>query len=195
MSQPDYPETVRCPECTHPYNPDSLTAQQREQMNMCPWCNPVKKEIVMTNIELFKQWVAGAFQSDSLVQVTGESGSPDEQEYNISIFTFTNEYRIVAKERADGGYLGCIAKCRYPRAGENWCRGNDLPDGKLTEETWQEILAGIVRYELQTIPQTMSTDNGKSTTDAKETIRKIDSRLGTGWTKELAKALRESEKE
>lgn len=40
MSQPDYPETVRCPECTHPYNPDSLTAQQREQMNMCPWCNP-----------------------------------------------------------------------------------------------------------------------------------------------------------
>ncbi len=45
MSQPDYPETVRCPECTHPYNPDSLTAQQREQMNMCPWCNPVEKNV------------------------------------------------------------------------------------------------------------------------------------------------------
>lgn len=44
MSQPDYPETVRCPECTHPYNPDSLTAQQREQTNICPWCNPVEKE-------------------------------------------------------------------------------------------------------------------------------------------------------
>ncbi len=41
MSQPDYPETVRCPECTHPYNPDSLTALQREQMTVCPWCNSV----------------------------------------------------------------------------------------------------------------------------------------------------------
>ena len=41
MSQPDYPETVICPECHHPYAPDSLSEQQRAQANSCPWCNPV----------------------------------------------------------------------------------------------------------------------------------------------------------
>ena len=45
-------------------------------------------------------------------------------------------------------YLGCIARTRKPRAGEDWTRGNDLADGKLCIETWNNILADIVSYEL-----------------------------------------------
>jgi hypothetical protein len=48
----------------------------------------------------------------------------------------------------DRGYLGCIASSRRWRAGEDWHRGSDLPDGPLTEETWRSILAAIVSYEL-----------------------------------------------
>lgn len=48
----------------------------------------------------------------------------------------------------DKGYLGCIATCRKPRAGEDWNRGSDLADGPLTEETWHRILGDIVSYEV-----------------------------------------------
>ena len=48
----------------------------------------------------------------------------------------------------DDGYLGCIASSRRWRAGEDWHRGSDLPDGPFTEETWRRVLAAIVSYEL-----------------------------------------------
>lgn len=68
------------------------------------------------------------------------------------VYTDTNCYRVSAKVREDGtGYLGCIASARKPRAGEDWTRGNDLPDGPLSEETWRNILAAIVGYELVSI--------------------------------------------
>jgi len=87
------------------------------------------------------------------------------QAMRFTIFTDTNAYHINARDadgstRADGspdhGYLGCIASCRKPRAGEDWTRGNDLADGALTEETWRCILADIVAYELVKVhrPQT-----------------------------------------
>jgi hypothetical protein len=34
------------------------------------------------------------------------------------------------------------------RAGEDWVRGNDLPDGPFSKETWDRIIYAIVRYEL-----------------------------------------------
>ena len=34
------------------------------------------------------------------------------------------------------------------RAGEDWNRGNDLPDGPFEIDTWNNILKGIIRYEL-----------------------------------------------
>lgn len=45
-------------------------------------------------------------------------------------------------------YLGCGASCRTARPGETWLRGNDLPDGKFSRETWDKILLGILGYEL-----------------------------------------------
>jgi len=50
--------------------------------------------------------------------------------------------------KKDEGYLGCIVNSRKPRAGEDWTRGNDLPDGSYTEETWNKIKNAIIAYEL-----------------------------------------------
>ena len=45
-------------------------------------------------------------------------------------------------------YLGCQVSTRMPRAGEDWTRGNDLPDGPFTRETWESIKGAIIKYEL-----------------------------------------------
>lgn len=81
----------------------------------------------------------------------------------LSITFFTNRYKYhisavptkVRSEKKDNsfttfysGYLGCIAQTRKPRAGEDWNRGNDLPDGKYCVETWSKIVKAIVAYEL-----------------------------------------------
>jgi hypothetical protein len=79
---------------------------------------------------------------------------PDEPEgvVRFSIFTKTNEYLMSANDKnTSDGYLGCISKCRTPRAGEDWRRGRDLADGPLSEETWANILRDIVSYELVNI--------------------------------------------
>ena len=45
-------------------------------------------------------------------------------------------------------YLGAQACTRTYRAGEDWCRGNDLPDGKFTRETFDNIIRAVFAYEL-----------------------------------------------
>jgi len=79
----------------------------------------------------------------------------DESELRVYLMLYTNDhsYRISArlpesKGKDDKGYLGCIGSSRKPRAGEDWTRGNDLPDGVFSYETWVRILKGIVGYEL-----------------------------------------------
>ena len=67
------------------------------------------------------------------------------------IFTNDHRYSIVAtfdKEPLETNYFGCTATTRKPRAGENHTRGNDLPDGELTQETWQRIKNAIIKYEV-----------------------------------------------
>lgn len=71
-----------------------------------------------------------------------------ETSYDFSIFTQTNEYLINAVEKENGGYLGCVSRCRKSRAGEDWRRGSDLADGKLSVETWYKILEDIIGHEL-----------------------------------------------
>jgi hypothetical protein len=64
-------------------------------------------------------------------------------------YTDEYKYKILAIDRPDdGGYLGCLVSSRKPRAGEDWTRGNDLPDGPLEEQTWFMILNAIINYEL-----------------------------------------------
>jgi len=83
----------------------------------------------------------------------------DYKDNRLSITFYTKEYQyhISAKlskpnldnsENNNYGYLGCTVTTRKPRAGEDWNRGNDLPDGKYSEETWNKIINGIIAYEL-----------------------------------------------
>ena len=81
-------------------------------------------------------------------------------EYRVSarLSRATNEHsvetdkdgKIVGESNApmDNGYLGCTVQVRKPRAGEDWQRGSDLPDGKYCEETWQRIVNAIIAYEI-----------------------------------------------
>jgi len=117
----------------------------------------------MATIEEFKAWVARDLNykttdicdSVEVVEQSGQGsiGGVAHEELAIRIYTANNWYhlRVSQHTNEDGdisGYLGCEASSRIPRAGEDHHRGNDLPDGMLTEETWQRILAAIVSYEM-----------------------------------------------
>lgn len=58
--------------------------------------------------------------------------------------TGTHSYQIAFSDT----YLGCVASCRTQRPGETWTRGNDLPDGGFSRETFDRIIFAIVGYEL-----------------------------------------------
>lgn len=74
----------------------------------------------------------------------------NEKKARLKLYTSENVYNIVAVSREDGGYLGCTSTTRKARAGEDWNRGNDLTDGKLCDDIWNEIMADIVSNELIT---------------------------------------------
>ena len=81
----------------------------------------------------------------------GNPTDPDENFERVVLYIYTDShyYSIVAIDKVnDDGYLGCQASTRKPRAGEDWTRGNDLPDGPFNRETWQKIKDGIIAYEL-----------------------------------------------
>lgn len=113
----------------------------------------------MATIEDLKVWIENDLgrrgpASRKIHDITEEwltKNPQDNPYYRIQIFTFTNRYTIFAIERSDGGYLGCGSSSRKSRPGEDWIRGNDLPDGKLTKDTWNNILHGIICYELEDI--------------------------------------------
>ncbi len=78
----------------------------------------------------------------------------DEKNEKVHLMFYTNDhsYSIIAKS----SYLGCIGSSRKSRTGENWTRGNDLPDGLFCYETWIKILKGIIGYELVKIQRSLS---------------------------------------
>ena len=89
-----------------------------------------------------------------------------EKDNRASFKLFTKEYKYNLSCRPNGfrhetveagkivgasnepSYLGCTVQSRKPRAGEDWTRGNDLPDGKYSYKTWERIKNGILAYEL-----------------------------------------------
>ena len=85
----------------------------------------------------------------------------------IKIFTKDHYYTIVARlpevkrpsanyklkvgdklEKLNDGYLGTYGNCRKARAGEEWTRGNDLPDGSYSRDTWEQFKASLIAFEL-----------------------------------------------
>ena len=95
----------------------------------------------ITNDDL-KDWLnsIGRYLRDNLLIV--ELG--DKSGWSIKLYTNTYVYSIRARPNE---YLGAVASCRSPRAGENHTRGSDLSDGKFCFETWHRILCDIVAYE------------------------------------------------
>jgi len=113
----------------------------------------------MSKVDQLKKWVQEICRGEQslknfvkVIEDSGESnedGSAYELEFKFNIYTETHKYRITALDRnEDEGYLGCTMSNRKPRAGEDWTRGRDLPDGKFTKETWEHIKNGILAYEL-----------------------------------------------
>lgn len=70
----------------------------------------------------------------------------DRHANHVTYIICTDKHRYSIS--ASPTYLGCIASTNFYRPGENWTRGNDLPDGKFCRETWEKIKDAIIRYEL-----------------------------------------------
>jgi len=74
---------------------------------------------------------------------------PDYKDGRISVRFYTKENRYnISIGDGDNRYLGCTVTTRKPRAGEDWNRGRDLPDGEYCKKTWDKIKDAIVAYEL-----------------------------------------------
>jgi len=95
---------------------------------------------------------------DSLLQWLGEItlGSKNlyykvrkDDENIFSIYLYTNKYEYCIS--CNDNYLGCTCSCRKSRAGEDWVRGHDLPDGKFNVNTWESIKNGIIKNELEQV--------------------------------------------
>jgi hypothetical protein len=104
-----------------------------------------------------------------VLELEGHSVPGVEVSRKLCFYTEEHQYFITAIERTkDGGYLGCQVNCRKARAGEDWIRGNDLPDGKFNKATWDRILMAVINYELVklsrfTKPQTGDINDGDGT--------------------------------
>ena len=87
-------------------------------------------------------------------------------QFKVYFYTNDNEYCIVVRfvgysilgsiddpthDSFKGSYMGCTVKTRKQRPGETWQRGSDLPDGKYCTQTWNDIINGILRYEIKTL--------------------------------------------
>ncbi len=114
------------------------------------------------SIKDLRNWMVGDLLRPN-IQIKTAPQSSTEKHFQATIFTASNSYSISAIEREHGkSYLGCIAKSTRFRPGEDWLRGNDLPDGPLRHKTWRDILAGIIRYELQEISECCKDNEGRS---------------------------------
>ncbi len=77
----------------------------------------------------------------------------DRYYYKIYFYTSDNQYSISIYPPIDEyqGYCGCTVSSRKSRPGEFWNRGNDLPDGEYTSETFDRIARRIIQYEMKAI--------------------------------------------
>jgi hypothetical protein len=96
------------------------------------------KEIVpFSKLDLYIRKTREGYNADP------EAGRHDNH-VNYIFCTDNHRYSISATP----WYLGCIASTTFYRPGEDWTRGNDLPDGPFRYETWLHIKDAILRYEM-----------------------------------------------
>jgi len=114
-----------------------------------------KEDLVKLGFGEFIEWLSsiipyGNFEKSCFFLECGrESG------LRVKCKFYSNEYEYgisaTLPNGKDKGYLGCISSCRTPLVGETWTRGSDLPDGKYSKETFDEIVCAIVRNEIKTL--------------------------------------------
>jgi len=104
----------------------------------------------LQKIDLFYEWIRELESTKEVIDRVYDRETDKGYEAKVCLYTDNHQYAILAVDRGDedNGYLGCVVSCRKPRAGEDWTRGNDLPDGPLNYQTWGEIKDAIIRYEL-----------------------------------------------
>jgi hypothetical protein len=107
-----------------------------------------------TKMQMLDQWIKELVYpgkvTDFIQEISG-SGNGQEVHRSLCFYTENHQYFISAIERFKGNetsYLGCQVSSRKARAGEDWVRGNDLPDGEFNKKTWDRIIYAIVSYEL-----------------------------------------------
>jgi hypothetical protein len=109
-------------------------------------------EMPIRKMYLLDKWIEDLIfpgKTEDFIQVLKHYNNEDEEFREFNFYTDEHRYRILAIDRkTSDGYLGCQATARKMRAGEDWERGNDLPDGPFNEQTWNEILRSIIRYEV-----------------------------------------------
>jgi len=91
---------------------------------------------------------------DSQVLIFIDTKEPGKNQFLCKLYTNDHCYSISgykAFENNKKGYLGCIASTRKCEVGENLNRGNDLPDGEYSKETFDKIVTSIVGYELKNL--------------------------------------------
>ncbi len=96
----------------------------------------------------FEELVFPGKVKDFLHEIKNFTTETGEECREVKFYTNDHCYRIFAVDRKDSDYLGCQVSTRKMRPGEDWFRGNDLPDGPINRKTWDRILRGIVNYEL-----------------------------------------------
>ena len=114
--------------------------------------NVVNIESKQTKSQLLSQWLEELIypgKPENFIQEKEGEGEPGRWKRVFYLYTDEYHYQIVAIDREeDDGYLGCQVSARKPRAGEDWTRGNDLPDGPFNRDTWNKILNAMINYEL-----------------------------------------------
>lgn len=87
-------------------------------------------------------WLAEIVPGGNVTKYVKE-GEPDADYWSFLIYTERYRYRINVKK--DGTYMGAFLGSQVREPGEDWLRGNDFPDGPISQETWDAIKNRIIR--------------------------------------------------
>jgi len=75
-----------------------------------------------------------------------------EKHFRIAVFLGDNRYVFSVTIREDGkNYLGGSSTTTKYVVGEDWNRGNDLPDGEFSKEVFDSIIKAILSIEFKPI--------------------------------------------
>lgn len=132
---------------------DEYNLNLKERIEEKRKCEIIKYDELPIKAKLFAEWLSTTARYgnvDSLFLIYKH----EDDRYGCKFYTDSHSYHIsirVPKSLDDNGYAGCTSSTRKSRVGEDWDRGSDLPDGNYSQETFNKIDKGIIRYELKTL--------------------------------------------